>query len=145
MKGSLGNNDGYGNTNKKVNSRCLKLYSAYSISFNLSYVGKFFCCWILKDFIKVHEKKKNVVYLCSRPRQNAKNRHFHVVVVHWRLRNVQKAWCTCKVVVLLISPVAFKGDVTRDDSQRRFLAKHSVAMLEQCCNHSKQCCNPVLR
>ena len=36
-----------------------------------------------------------------------------------------------------------KGDVTRDDSQRRFLAQHSVAMLEQCCNLSKQCRNNV--
>ena len=34
-------------------------------------------------------------------------------------------------------------DVTRGDSQRRFLAQHSVAMLEQCCTHSKQCCNNV--
>ena len=33
--------------------------------------------------------------------------------------------------------------VTRDDSQRRFLAQHSVAMLEQCCNYSKQCRNNV--
>ena len=32
-----------------------------------------------------------------------------------------------------------KGDVTRKDSQRRFLVQHSVAMLEQCCNHSKKC------
>ena len=31
-----------------------------------------------------------------------------------------------------------KGDVKRDDSKRRFLAQHSIAMLEQCCNHSKQ-------
>ena len=31
-----------------------------------------------------------------------------------------------------------KGGITRDDSQRLFLAQHSVAMLEQCCNHSKQ-------
>ena len=31
------------------------------------------------------------------------------------------------------------GDVTRDDSQRRSLAQHSVAMLEQCCHHLKQC------
>ena len=37
----------------------------------------------------------------------------------------------------------FKGDVTRDDSQQRFLEQHSVAMLEQCCNHSKQCRNNV--
>ena len=33
------------------------------------------------------------------------------------------------------------GDVTRDDSQQRFLAQHSVAMLEQCCKDSKQCRN----
>ena len=36
-----------------------------------------------------------------------------------------------------------KGDVTKDNSQQRFLAQHSVAMLEQCCNHSKQCQNNV--
>ena len=29
--------------------------------------------------------------------------------------------------------------VTRDDSQRRFLVQHSIAMLEQCCNNLKQC------
>ena len=42
--------------------------------------------------------------------------------------------------VLLLQP---NRDVTRDNSQRRFLAQHSVAMLEQCCNHSKQCRNNV--
>ena len=31
----------------------------------------------------------------------------------------------------------------RDDSRRRFLVQHSVAMLEQCCNHWKQCHNNV--
>ena len=36
-----------------------------------------------------------------------------------------------------------KGDVTRDDSQRRFLVQHSVGMLEQCCNYSEQCRNNV--
>ena len=36
-----------------------------------------------------------------------------------------------------------KGDVTRDDSHRRFLAQHGVEMLEQCCNYSKQCRNNV--
>ena len=36
-------------------------------------------------------------------------------------------------------------NVTRDDSQRRFLAQNRVAMLEQCCNHSKQCCNNVAK
>ena len=38
-----------------------------------------------------------------------------------------------------------KGDVTWDDSQRRFLAQDSVVMLEQCCNYSKQCCNAVFQ
>ena len=37
------------------------------------------------------------------------------------------------------------GHVTRNDSQRRFLAQHSTAMLEHCCNYSKQCCNAMLR
>ena len=27
--------------------------------------------------------------------------------------------------------------IKNDDSQQRFLAQHSVAMLEQCCNYSK--------
>ena len=36
-----------------------------------------------------------------------------------------------------------KADVTWDDSQRWFFAQHRVAMLEQCCNRSKQCRNNV--
>ena len=37
-----------------------------------------------------------------------------------------------------------KGDVTWDDSQRRCLAQHSDAMLEQCWKYSKQCRNNVV-
>ena len=37
------------------------------------------------------------------------------------------------------------GDVTRDDSQRRSLAQHSVAMLEPFETMLQQCCNAVLR
>ena len=36
-----------------------------------------------------------------------------------------------------------KGDVTPDDSQRRFLAQHRAAILEQCCNHSTKCRNNI--
>ena len=36
----------------KVNSRCLKLYRAYSISLNSSNVGNIFWSWILKGCIK---------------------------------------------------------------------------------------------
>ena len=52
--------DGYENVTQKVNSRCLKLNRTYSISFNSSRtVSKF-------------RKKKKVVALCFRPRQNVK-------------------------------------------------------------------------
>ena len=37
------------------------------------------------------------------------------------------------------------GDVTRDDSQRRSLAQHSVAMLSPFETMSQQCCHPALR
>ena len=36
-----------------------------------------------------------------------------------------------------------KRGVARYDLQRRFLAQHSGAMLEQCCNYPKQCRNNV--
>ena len=54
------NNDGDGHQNLKVNR-------AYSILFNSSTFGKCFWSWIMKDCIKVQEKKKRVVVLCSRP------------------------------------------------------------------------------
>ena len=38
-----------------------------------------------------------------------------------------------------------KGDVTPDNSQRRFLTQHGVAMLEQCWNYSKQCRNNIAK
>ena len=68
------------------------LYDAYSILFNSSNVGNFFWSWILKDFIKVQEKKKKVVVFDLFPSWTKREiRHFHVVVVHWRQRNVQKS------------------------------------------------------
>ena len=54
---------------------------------------------------------------------------------------------TCDMYVTIITvttaldPPILK--VTREDSRRRFLAQHSVAMLEQCCNNSKQWRNNV--
>ena len=61
---TIGRFNGYGRATKtftyKVNLRCLKFNRAYSISFNSSNVGKYFWSWILKDCIKVQEKKKKV-------------------------------------------------------------------------------------
>ena len=61
--GSLSSDDGDGNENVtyKVNSRCFKLYRAYSISFSSSNLGIFFWSWILKYCSKVQEKKRKVV------------------------------------------------------------------------------------
>ena len=70
-------------------SHCPKLYRAYSISFNSSDVGKCFWSWILKDCIKVQEKKKKVAVLCSRSRTKREIRHFQFVVVQGRQRNLQ--------------------------------------------------------
>ena len=76
-------------------------------------------------------------------------------VQHTFFSNQQKTKFTRAARIFLVSSPLFcsitmpfcmtKGYVTRDDSQRRFLAPHGVEMLEQCCNHSKQCCNTVLR
>ena len=38
-----------------------------------------------------------------------------------------------------------KGDVTPDNSQRRFLTQHGVAMLELFETMSQQCCKALLR
>ena len=55
-------------------------------------------------------------------------------------RNLLVTWG--RVVQIPVDPL--KAIITRDDSQRRFLAQHSVAMLERYCNHSKQCRNNVV-
>ena len=55
-----------------MNSSCFKLYQAYFISFSSSNVGKFFWSSFLKHCIVVHQKKEEVVVLCSRPAQNVK-------------------------------------------------------------------------
>ena len=55
----------------------------------------------------------------------------------YKLRSLD-SWVVKRATSLFNS---FQGDVTLDDSQRRFLAQQSVAMLEQCCNLSTQCGN----
>ena len=91
LKG-LSNNDGnsYENVTEKANSRCLKLYRVYSISFNSSNAGKFFSELNSKGFYQSSEKEKKVVVSCSRPRQNTKL-GTSTLCVQRRLRNVQKS------------------------------------------------------
>ena len=61
----------------KVNSRCLKLFRAYFISFNTSNVGK-------------SGKEKESCCLVFPSSTKRENRHFHIVVLQQRLRNVQR-------------------------------------------------------
>ena len=92
--------EGYESVTKKVNSRRFKSYLAYSISFTSSHFGKCFWSWILKDCIKVQEKKKKVFVLCSRPRQNVNLGTCTLWSCSDGKEMYKKAWCTCRVVVL---------------------------------------------
>ena len=89
--GSLNNNDGdgYENVISKVRSRCFKLYCAYSVSFSSSNLGNFFCSWILRLY-QSSEKEEESRCLVFTSFTKREIRHFHVVVVQWRQRNVQK-------------------------------------------------------
>ena len=73
-----------------MNSRCLKLYRAYSISFNSPKVGKFFGIEFYRTVSKFWGKEKEscLVFPSSTKREI---RDFHVVFVQRRLRNVQKS------------------------------------------------------
>ena len=68
-----------------MNSRCFKLYGAYSISFSSSKVSKVFWSWVLKTVLKFGKRTRI--------------RQFHIVVLQWRRKKYKEAWCTCQVVV----------------------------------------------
>ena len=67
------------------------------------------------------------------------NRQWSIKMFCTRITNSKSPLNFKKTTYWSTTSAVSKGDVTRDDSQRRFLAQRSVAMLEQCCNHSKQC------
>ena len=71
------------------------------ISFNSSNVDNFYWSWILKDYIKVQEKKDSrcLVFPSSAKREI---RHFHVVVAQKRQRNLQKKRDDVLVAVALV-------------------------------------------
>ena len=89
-------------------SRCFKLYRAYSISSNSPNASNFFFWrWILTDCVKILEKKKKVVVLCVHPQKNVKLGIFTSWSCNDGKEMYKKAWCTCRVVVLLISTNCF--------------------------------------
>ena len=105
----------------------------------------------LLTVISKFRKRKKIRRRSFKPSKKHETRHFHVVVLHWQQRNVQKRHATrvellfCLFNLLLFWRCdIFKSDVTRDNLQRRVLAQHRVQMLEQCCSLSKRCRNNVI-
>ena len=68
---SINNDYGYKNVTYSKKWTC-----TYSILFNSSNVDKFVWCWIPNGCIKVREKNKKVVVLCSHPQQNVNSGTF---------------------------------------------------------------------
>ena len=63
--------------------------------------------WIPKSLIQVQKEKESSLLL-SYVLHKPEIRHFHVVVVHKKSKEMyEKVWCKCKVVVLLIKPIDF--------------------------------------
>ena len=90
--GSLGNNDGDGYVNVTwiLKSHCFNLYRTYSTS-DSSNVGNFSQIWILQNIFQSSGKEKESHCLVSTSFTKREIRHFHVVVVQWLQRNVQKS------------------------------------------------------
>ena len=74
-----------------MNSLCLKRYDACSNSFSSSNVGKFFWSWILKTVSKFRKRKGKLLSHVFTSRTKRETKHFHVVVVQRRQRNLQKS------------------------------------------------------
>ena len=71
-------------------------------------MATFFYSWFRKDCIEVQGKKKKIVVWCSRPAQNVKIRGgFTMSTCKDGKEMYKNAWCTCKVVVLLIWTFCF--------------------------------------
>ena len=75
---------------RRLKSHCFKIYRAYSISFNSSNVGNF-SGWNSKKLNQSSGKEKESRCLAFKSSTKHEIRHFHVVVVQWLQRNVQKS------------------------------------------------------
>ena len=91
-----------GNVAWKVTLHFFNLYHHYSISLTSSNTSKFWSSGaeFLSTISKFRKRKKSLSLLVYASSTKCRKRHFHMVVVQWWQRNVQKMWCMCKVVVL---------------------------------------------
>ena len=98
--------------------------------------------------LHVHKKKHSSLYSAQEISQSHTEPTFHKLDVAGLVQCVESLTdCRMKGHGFdswdRTNSQGLKRDVTWDDSQRRFLAQHSVAMLEQRSNCSKQCRNNV--
>ena len=84
-----------------------KLHRSYSVSFVK-------CWWNFLGlnpkgaFLSLGKEKENFCFVFTQSIKGAREiRMFHVAIVQRRLRNVQKAWCTFKVVLLILTLLLF--------------------------------------
>ena len=118
-----------------MNSRCFKLYRAYSVSFGLSNVGKFLWSRILKDCIKVQEKKKENGCFVIPSSTKRETRHFSVVVVQ---RRANLSFCQS-------GPVAFSPFLLPSPlSLLKVMLHRTIGNDDFSCNTALQCWNNVV-
>ena len=74
-----------------MNSHFFSLYRDYSNSLTRLNASALFLSWISINHIQVHKEKENFVTHCFFTSfTKRETRHFHVVVLQWRQRNVQQ-------------------------------------------------------
>ena len=114
----------------KVKSRCFKLFRAFSISYRSSNAGIFCVELNSRRLLGVQENEKESSCLVFTSSTKREIRQFHVVVLQWRQRRVQNAYCTCRIAVLPFSlacsaGVFWAGQIVVNMALSR--AKHSRA------------------
>ena len=90
-----------------MNLRSFCLNSNYSYSLTLSNVGKPYWSLISRDYNQTQTEKQNFIVACLCSPYNTKLGIFTSQSCKNRKEMYNKAWCTCKVVVLLIKPIFF--------------------------------------
>ena len=109
------------NNGENVSSDCFKIHRSYSVSFNLSNVGKIFWFCIRKNLSLEKEKENFCVVFTYSIKRARKIKKFHEAVVQRRLRNVQKSvmhvqsCCFAKINLLLFSLLSLSIVVTLHD------------------------------
>ena len=73
----------------------------------MSNVGEFPWSWFLGEYTQVLEEKEKIFVACLRSPQNVKLGIITPYLCSDGNEMYKKAWWTCKVVVLLIKPIAF--------------------------------------